>query len=124
MIVVRVELHSAISRTRDKELARFVICNTGEPAAPGEGHYHVESYRGRSKVALDRREPNRSGEVRHHRREAKHVLNLVAKGLNAMGYGQPPKASRRPPARQGHRHSGLAKIIAVRPSQGLRQSPH
>ena len=83
MIVVHVELQFAISRTRDKELARFVICNTGEPAAPGEGHYHVESYRGRSKVALDRR-------------EAKHVLNLVAKGLNAMGYGQPPKASRRP----------------------------
>src|ERR1035437_5516524 len=92
MIVVHVELQSAISRTRDKELARFVICNTGEPAAPGEGHYHVESYRGRSKAQLDRREPNRSGEVRHHRREAEHVLNLVAKSLNAMGYGQPPKA--------------------------------
>jgi hypothetical protein len=100
MIEINVHLKSAISRTRDKELARFVICNTGEPAPPGEGHYYVESYRGRSKVALDRRKPSRSGEVRHHRRDDEHVLNLVAKALQAMGYGL-PQAARRSAARRG-----------------------
>jgi len=29
MIIVSVHLKSAISRARDKELARFVICNDG-----------------------------------------------------------------------------------------------
>jgi hypothetical protein len=95
MIVVNIHLKSAISRSRDKELARFVICNTGEPAPPGEGHYYAESYRGRSTAQLDRRKPSRSGQVRHHKRDAEHVLNLVAKALKAMGYGQPPGSAAR-----------------------------
>lgn len=95
MIEINVHLKSAISHTRDRELARFVICNTGEAAPPGEGHYYAESYRGRTKRQLDKRQPSHSGEVRHHRREAEHVLNLVAKALNAMGYGQPPSGAAR-----------------------------
>jgi hypothetical protein len=94
VIVVNVHLKSAISRSRDKELARFVICNTGEPAPPGKGHYYAESYRGRSTAQLDRRKPSRSGQVRHHKRDAEHVLNLVTKALKAMGYGQPPGGAR------------------------------
>jgi len=104
MIEINVHLRSAISKTRDRELARFVICNTNEDAPPGEGHYYVESYRGRSTAALDRRKPSRSGEVRHHRREAEHVLNLVAKALQAMGYGQAPVS----PARRGRGGTPIA----------------
>ena len=104
MIEINVHLKSAISRSRDKELARFVICNTGEPAPPGEGHYYVESYRGRNKRQLDQRKPSHSGQVRHHRREAEHVLNLVAKALQAMGYGQPPGGA----ARRGVRGKPVA----------------
>ena len=96
MIEINVHLKSAISRTRDRELARFVICNTGEAAPPGEGHYYAESYRGRSKDQLDRRKPSHSGRVENHRRETEHVLNLVAKALQAMGYGRPSdEAARR-----------------------------
>lgn len=95
MIEINVHLKSAISRSRDRELARFVICNTGEPAPPGEGHYYAESYRGRSTAQLDRRKPSHSGQVRHHKRDADHVLNLVAKALQAMGYGQPPRSAAR-----------------------------
>lgn len=92
MIVVNVNLKSAISRTRDRELARFIICNTGEDAPPGEGHYYCESYRGRSTAALDKAQhkglKSHSGQVRHHKRDEEHVLNLVAKALTSMGYGK------------------------------------
>lgn len=87
MIVVNVHLKSAISRSRDRELARFVICNTGEATAPGKGDYYCESYRGRSTAALDKRQPRHSGHVRSHNRDTEHVLNLVAKALKSMGYG-------------------------------------
>ena len=95
MIEVRVQLRSAISRLRDTELARFVIVNDG--TGDGDtGNYRVESYRGRSAVQLDRRVKSRAGRVESHPRQTEHVLNLVAKALNAMGYGQPPsRAARR-----------------------------
>ena len=94
MIIIRVELHSAISRLRDRELARFMIANDGT-ATGRQQNYVVESYRGRDKVALDKRQVNRRGVVQNHPSEDEHVLNLVAKALNAMGYGQPSRASRR-----------------------------
>lgn len=92
MIRVTVQLHSAISRTRDKELARFDIWNTGE-GGDALRNYECASYRGRSAAALDRRQVNRSGKVTGHPAEAEHVLNLVAKALISMGYGTPGRAS-------------------------------
>ena len=61
MIVVKVELHSAITG-QISELARMHICNIGGTATKGD--YHSAALRGRSKADLDRRIPQRSGFVR------------------------------------------------------------
>jgi hypothetical protein len=87
MIIVSVRLDSAISPTRDQELARIHICN----ASGGDGDfadYVAYSLRGRGKIQLDRLTINRHGVVKHHPRKREHVLNLVAKALNEMGYGK------------------------------------
>jgi hypothetical protein len=86
MIVVRVELDSAISPTRDKELARVLIYNVGGTDTLGD--YKCVSLRGRSKEQLDRRVMQRQGVVEKHPRQAEHVLNLVAKALINLGYGK------------------------------------
>ena len=86
MIVVSVQLDSAISPSRDKELARVLISNIGGDDVHGD--YMCVSLRGRGKEQLDMERPNRTGVVKHHPREREHVLNLVAKALNEMGYGK------------------------------------
>lgn len=94
MIVVNVHLDSAISRTRDKELARVHIANVGGTDELGD--YRATSLRGRSTEQLDQGIINRTGEVhgfarnREHvlARNREHVLNLVCKALIAMGYGK------------------------------------
>ena len=86
MIVVSVQLDSAISPTRDKELARVLIANEGGTDTLGD--YGCVSLRGRSKEQLDHRVVQRRGKVKSHPRQAEHVLNLVAKALSAMGYGK------------------------------------
>ena len=86
MIVVSVQLDSAISPTRDKELARVLIANVGGTDTLGD--YMCVSVRGRSKEQLDRRVVQRRGFVEGHPRKAEHVLNLVAKALINMGYGK------------------------------------
>ena len=83
MIIVRVELLSAITG-RTTELARMHICNIGGTATQGD--YSCATLRGRSKDALDRRVPQRSGFVRKYPRLAVHVWHLVARSLVAMGY--------------------------------------
>ncbi|MCA6108120.1 hypothetical protein [Bradyrhizobium cenepequi] len=83
MIVVRVELHSAITG-RITELARAHICNIGGTAT--KGNYSVSTLRGRDKEAFDRRVVQRSGEVRDYPRLSVHVWHLVARALIAMGY--------------------------------------
>lgn len=83
MIVVRVELHSAITR-RVTELARMHICNVGGTHTKGD--YSVETFRGRDKEALDKRIVQRSGKVQGHSRLALHVWSLVAKALVAVKY--------------------------------------
>ena len=89
MIVVSVQLDSAISPTRDRELARVLIANEGSGTADDSLHdYSCVSLRGRSKEQLDRRVVQRRGKVTNHPRQAEHVLNLVAKALIAMGYGK------------------------------------
>ena len=86
MIVVNVQLKSAIHRSRDRELARVLISNEGGTATFGD--YKCVSLRGRSTEQLDRRVVQRRGFVENHPRQAEHVLNLVAKALIKMGYGK------------------------------------
>lgn len=83
MIVVRVELHSAVTG-QVSELARMNICNVGGTATKGD--YQCETLRGRSKKDLDRRTVQRSGSVRNYPRLAIHVWHLVARALVSMGY--------------------------------------
>ncbi len=85
MIVVRVELWSAISGEKT-ELARMAICNDG--GTERVGNYTCETYRGRSAEQLDQRTIQRNGAVIGHRRLALHVWHLVARSLTAMGYGE------------------------------------
>lgn len=94
MIVVRVELWSAITGKRS-EIARAVIHNTGGTKTKGD--YGVVTMRGRDAETLEANmwavlkgeaKPVHQGEVKGHARLREHVLNLVAKGLAAAGYGK------------------------------------
>lgn len=96
MIIVKVELHSAVTG-KTTELARMMIANVGGTDA--KGNYECVTYRGKSKDALDKAQMahhvsngqkgfTRTGEVKDHPRWAEHVWNLVAKALVGMGYGE------------------------------------
>ena len=85
MIVVKVELHSAITGIVS-ELARMVIANKGDTSNPKVGNYTVETMRGRSTAALDEMITNRKGEVLGHRRLDKHLWFLVGAALKNIGY--------------------------------------
>lgn len=87
MIVVRVELHSAITR-KMTEIARLTICNVG--GSHERGDYQVCTYRGRNKEALDKRTVNRSGSVNNYPRLALHVWHLVYEALKAVNYNRRP----------------------------------
>lgn len=91
MIVIRVELHSAVTR-KVTELARMHICNIG--GTKSRRDYSGQTFTGRDRDTLDRSVANgtvtRSGEVMNHKSEAQHVWNLVAKMLNNLGYGKLP----------------------------------
>lgn len=84
MIVVRVELHSAITGERT-EIARMNISNIG--GSDAIGNYRCETLRGRSSHDLDRGTVHRKGKVLSHPRLSQHVWNLVGKALSGMGYG-------------------------------------
>jgi len=84
MIVVRVELHSAVDG-QVTEIARAHIFNVGGTRTLGD--YGVRSLRGRDKATLDRHQFQRRGKVESHPRLALHVWHLVAKALKSMGYG-------------------------------------
>lgn len=85
MIVVRVELHSAITH-RVTEIARMAICNDGTSVSETKGNYRAQTFRGRSKVDLDRNVVSKSGELQNYPRKALHVWNLVARMLKTMDY--------------------------------------
>lgn len=89
MIVVRVELHSAVTGAVT-ELARMVIDNTG--GTHTQGDYRVRTLTGRDRDALDRAWQNktitREGEVTKHNRLSLHVWHLVAKALKSVRYGE------------------------------------
>lgn len=94
MIVVRVELASAISCSRDTDLGTVIIDNVGCSANGRIGNYRIRAYRKgqleqfggdpRRMVAVGKH--HRIGTVLGHRRLAEPVHNLVAKALAQMGY--------------------------------------
>jgi hypothetical protein len=89
MLVVKVELHSAVTGNKT-EIARMMIDNIGGDLKSGD--YRCRTYRGRSALRLERAmrwgDVVREGKVLGHRRLALHVWHLVAKALTAMEYGK------------------------------------
>jgi hypothetical protein len=88
MIVVRVELWSAVSG-EVSELARMTIDNIGETQQLGD--YRARTLRGRSADALHKAmlagSVQREAKVLRHPRLREHVWNLVAKALANLSYG-------------------------------------
>lgn len=88
MLVVRVELWSAVTG-EITEIARATICNVGGTTTLGD--YEGATYRGRNAATLEaamrRGTTVKTGTVTKHRRLDLHVWHLVAKTLEAMGYG-------------------------------------
>lgn len=78
MIVVKVELHSAVTG-KVSELSKVIIDNIGGTHTRGD-------YRCRS-IMRNGKKVIRESEVLNHARLAEPVLNLVAKALKAMNYG-------------------------------------
>jgi hypothetical protein len=88
MIVVRVELHSAITH-KITEIARMTICNVGGDHTHGD--YEIKTYRGRDKEALDKRIVNRAGNVGNYPRLTLHVWHLVYEAMKALKYNRRPE---------------------------------
>lgn len=86
MIVVRVELHSAITR-KVTEIARMHIWNEGDSDDPRIGNYGVAAFRGRDAAPLAKRSVSITG----WRRLDFHVWNLVRRALEEAGYDKGPK---------------------------------
>lgn len=91
MIVVRVELHSAIDG-RTEDLGTLVIDNVGGTRTRGD--YRCRMYRkgdaervGGARRLIPLAKPIREGRVEGHARLAEPVHGLVAKALKEMGYG-------------------------------------
>jgi hypothetical protein len=79
MIVIPIQLKSAISSTRDATLGTLVIINDGTSINPNRGNYTVQM---RSKVNRIIRE----AKVKDHPRKSLPVGTLVRKALEAMKY--------------------------------------
>jgi len=88
VIVVSVQLDSAIHPSRDMELARLEIANRGDHPRKSYGNYTARTLHGRGKKMLDRRQTQLHTEIEDFPREAEHIWNLVAKALTQMGYGK------------------------------------
>lgn len=84
MIVVRVELHSAIDG-RVSELARMEICNDGT-GTDRRCHYDGRTLIGRCTAALDQGRVLKRARVTDWPRHDWHVWNLVRTMLDKMGY--------------------------------------
>lgn len=83
MIVVRVELHSAVTH-KVTEIARMRICNEGGTHELGD--YGVYVMRGRDEQTLDKGTVQREGKFGKYPRLRLHVWNLVLNALVAAGY--------------------------------------
>lgn len=88
MIVVRVELHSAVTG-KMTELARMEIVNDNTGGLRRR-HYDVRTLFGRNHDALSRRRTQREGKVCNWPSTTTHVWNLVQTALTNMGYGAKP----------------------------------
>lgn len=86
MLVVRVELHSAVTG-EISEIARMRLYNDGDGTRT-RGNYVGEVFRGRSFEALDKTTVHKRGEIRNWPRLDRHVWNLVTAMLENMGYGE------------------------------------
>jgi len=89
MIIVRFELHSAVTR-QVTELARMEIVNDGT-GSTSLRHYDVRTLKGRSTQALNRGVTQRECKIRDWPSERLHVWNLVTEALTRMGYGRKAK---------------------------------
>jgi hypothetical protein len=89
MIIIRVELHSAITR-KITELARMHIVNTGD-GNNVRRNYKAMSFRGRCKEDLDRGTIQKEAYIKSWPSMSFHVWNLVAKALKECGYNQGPQ---------------------------------
>lgn len=85
MIVVKVELHSAITR-KVTLLAKMHITNDGT-GTMSKRNYDVATMRGRDEDALSRNTVQKQARVEDWPSERLHVWNLVQRALSAMGYG-------------------------------------
>jgi hypothetical protein len=85
MIIVRVELHSAVTG-QITELARMHIANSGAGTLE-RADYTGETFVGRDARALDRRVVSHTGTAFRWPRRRKHVWCLVHRMLSNMGYG-------------------------------------
>lgn len=88
MILVRVELHSAITG-KVTEIARMKIINDGTAVGDTRGNYIATTLRGADAKDFDKRNPTtlRETTLQHWPRMQKHVWYLVARLLDQMGYG-------------------------------------
>jgi len=83
MLVIRVELHSAVTH-QITEIARMEVCNVG--GTTERGYYVAKTFYGRCKAVFDKRRVAREGAVANYPRLSKHVWCLVARSLKNMGY--------------------------------------
>jgi len=89
MIIVRVELHSAITG-KITELARMHIWND-ETGTYNSRNYKAVSFRGRSKETLDRQTIIKETELKNWPSERFHIWNLVRQILTNLGYKDGPQ---------------------------------
>jgi hypothetical protein len=85
VIVVRVELHSAVTG-KVSELARMYIVNNGTDRRTTHGSYWCRTVKGRSTAALNKLHVQRAGFTDNYPRTRLHVWNLVARCLRVMEY--------------------------------------
>lgn len=85
MIIIKVELHSAVTR-KITELARMKIYNDGLETNHNFGNYIFQTFKGRSTLQLNKEQIIKHTEVKHWPKNSLHVWNLVCKGLRQMGY--------------------------------------
>jgi len=85
MIIVSVKLVSAIDPSRDKELARMIICNDGV-GDEQTADYTAATFHGRDKETLDQLRIQKTGKIIGWKRQQFHVWNLVRKALENMNY--------------------------------------
>ena len=79
MIVVKIELISAISRSRNRSLGMIEISNDGTSKNKTVGHYNIKVLNPEGRVL-------RRGRVEGHKRSEVSIFNLVRKAIEQAGY--------------------------------------